>query len=193
MEETAEYRTLMIGDFHEGLYRQNAALAVLAWLEAKEFSFDALDALVQGVTGTDDDELDDEEEMVYRETMTSVGDFLAYCGADAGAVQEMLDTEDSDRAARIAKFINEHPAFLAKADVDLIESFIMGRDNTVEEAMVKKVVNGVVKWVKKRTKKKRMSSAQKAALKKARRKANTGTAKRARLKSMLKRKKLGLN
>ena len=193
MEETMEYRTLTIGDFVEGQYRQNAAIAVLAWLEAKEYSFDALDALVQAVSGTDSSEdLSDEEQTVYGETMTSAGDFLVYCGADPVQVQVMLDQEDSDRAARLAEFINEHPDFVKMADVDLIESFIVGKSNVIEEAMVKKIVNGVAKWVKKRIKKRRMSSAQKAALKKARKKANTGAAKRNRAKSLKKRKALGI-
>jgi hypothetical protein len=193
IEEATEYRTLMIGDFHEGLYRLNAALAVLGWLESKEYSFDALDALVQAVSGTDvSEDLSDEEQIVYAETMTSVGDCLVYFGADPVTVQEMFDEEDADRAARIAEFINESPEFVKMADTDLIESFVTGKNTTVEEAMVKKVVNGKIKWVKKKLKKKRMSSAQKAGLKKARRKANSGAAKRNRAKSMKKRKALGM-
>ncbi|MFH2130428.1 MAG: hypothetical protein ABIK68_08645, partial [bacterium] len=173
MSEKSEYRAINIGDFYEGQYRQNAALAVIAWLDAKEYSFDALDALVQGVSGTADEEAGPEQQRVYEETFNSVADFLIMCGADSEAVQELFETGDADRAQRMAKFIIENPAFVEKTDFDLMNTFIVGNssNDAIEEGLVKKVVDVKVKWVRKKLKKVRMSSAQKAGLKKARRKA----------------------
>ena len=189
-----EYRVINISDFYEGKIRENAAVAVLAFLEAKEYSFDALDAIVQGITATNDEDAGPEQQKVYEETFSSVADFLIMCGADPQAVEELFETGDADRAQRMANFIVENPAFVEKSDFDLLNTFIAGNNanGAVEEGLVKKVVDGKVKWVRKKLKKKRMSSAQKAGLKKAQRKANTGAAKRKRLKSMQKREKQGL-
>jgi len=187
-------RQINIQDFHEGLYRFNAATVVLAWLDDKDFSFDALDTLVQEATEMDCEEKLDEAQMtVYSETFESVGDFLVQCGADPEAVQDFFNEECDDRGIRLASHVLDSPKWVEQADTALVESFIAGEEGETIQEAVEKVIRGGKKIMKKvRKKKRRMSGAQRSALKKARRKSNTGAAKRNRMKSMKKRSSMGL-
>ncbi|MCP4752649.1 MAG: hypothetical protein GY866_17320 [Proteobacteria bacterium] len=185
-------RNINLTDFYEGQYRMLAASAALAWLDGKDYTFDALDAIVQDACDIDEtSEMTDEEQTFYAETFESVADFLVNCGADSDAVAAFLGEESDDRGLRLAGHVTESPSFLNKTDNDLIENFISGGE-MIEEKVVKKIVGGKVKWVKKKLKKKRLSSAQRAGLKKARRKGKSGATKRKRLKSLKKRKSLGM-
>lgn len=189
------YRPINIGDYYEGKLRENAAVAVLAWLYAGEYSFEALDALVQGASATADIDIGPDQEYIWNETWNSVADFLIMCGAEPEAVQELFDSGDADRAQRMANFVKENPAFIEKSDQYLAATFISGGDPSgiLEEGMTRKVVDGVVKWVRKKHKIKRMSSAMKRGLEKARKMAQSGMAKLKRMKSMKKRKSAGLD
>jgi|SaaInl8_200m_RNA_FD_contig_31_461673_length_1535_multi_7_in_0_out_0_2 hypothetical protein len=190
-------RRINLENFDEGLYRQNGAIAALAWLDQADNTYSALDAFVQEATDLDiDEDLTADEQIVYAETFDAATDFLMFCGdaKNTEAVLNFMEEECDHRGLKLASAINDSPSFCNKGDEALRDAFIKGEGDTllVEEA-VEKVVRDGKKVVKKiRLKKKKLSSAQRAGLKKARRKAHSGAAKRNRTKSLKKRKSLGI-
>lgn len=181
-------------DFFEGLYRQNAATAVMAWLDGKDYTFDALDSLVQEITCTDDDEkLDEESQTIYAETYDAIGDCLVHFGCDPQAVHAFLEEESDDRGLRLGSYLEDSPDFQERTDYDLIDTFITGEGGEIVQEAIERVIrDGQLVTKKKRKKKRRLSGAQRAGLAKARRKSNTGAAKRNRMKSMKRRSSRGL-
>ncbi len=169
--------------------RQDAAAAVIQWVDGGDSDFDELDALIYGLAGgEDDEELSDSEFEVYDDLLTFAGEYIAnVSGADATDIELMFD--DAESADRVFAALEE-----ALGGVDSDESLaeFAVRDSMITEAMKKVIRNGQLKMIKKPRRKRRLTGAQKAALKKARRKANTGAAKAARKKSMRKRKSRGL-
>ena len=182
--------------------RTQAMSAVLAWVEEGDYIYTALDEFICGVADLDGDfEISDEEEAVYNAVWQQVPDALQTLGADESDVNEMVNSEDNDAAARIGKALSADMDETTADDEEIIAGFALGEDAVFENAsddpegrhMIleatykrRKVVrDGKVQVIRKRISGKvRLSAAQKAALRKARRKANTGAAKLARRKSM---------
>lgn len=182
--------------------RTQAMSAVLAWVEDGDYTYTSLDEFVCGVADLDGDfEISDEEEAVYNAVWQQVPDALQTLGADESDVNEMVNSEDNDAAARIGKALSADMDETTADDEEIIAGFALGEDAVFENAsddpegrhMIleatykrRKVVrDGKVQVIRKRISGKvRLSAAQKAALRKARRKANTGAAKLARRKSM---------
>lgn len=182
--------------------RTQAMSAVLAWVAEGDFTYTALDEFICGVADLDGDfEISDEEEVVYNAIWQHVPDALQTLGADEADVNELVNSEDNDAAARIGKALSAAMDETTADDEEIIAGFALGEDAVFENAsddpegrhMIleatykrRKVVrDGKVQVIRKRISGKvRLSAAQKAALKKARRKAHTGAAKLARRKSM---------
>ncbi len=169
--------------------RQEAAAAVVQWIEGGDADFDELDSLLYGLAGgEDDEELSDSGIDAYDDLLTFAGEYIAnVSSADETDIELMYDDEEA--AERV---FNAVESALSGVDSDESISEFAVRESMMTEAVKKVIRNGEMKLIKKPKRKRRLSSAQKAALKKARRKANTGAAKAARKKSMRKRKSRGL-
>lgn len=190
--------------------RIQAMSAVLAWVEEGEFTYTALDEFMYGVADLDGDfEISKEEEEVYNAIWQQVPDALQTLGADESDVNDLVNGEDDDAAARVGKGLKESMDDITADDEEIIAGFALGEEAVFEnasddpdgrhmvlEATYKKrkvVRDGKVQVVRKRVSGNvRLSAAQKAGLRKARRKANTGAGKLARRKSMRMRARRGL-
>ncbi|ELB2861200.1 hypothetical protein QNE90_000803 [Vibrio alginolyticus] len=164
--------------------RQDAAAAVVQWVEGGDADYDELDALLFGmVEGGDSDEeveLDDIQNEQYEQLTKFASEFMAtFSGVDSADVALM--DEDDSAADRVYEALEN-----ALSDVnnsEAIADFAM-RESVMMEAKERVIRNGKPTYINKRKRKRRMSAAQKAALKKARRKAHTSAAKASRAKSM---------
>ncbi|MGI3093912.1 hypothetical protein ACRTEP_20990 [Vibrio diabolicus] len=172
--------------------RQDAAAAVVQWVEGGDADYEELDALLFGmVEGGDSDEeaeLDDIQNEQYEQLTKFASEFMAtFSGVDGADVALM--GEDDDAAERVYEALES-----ALSDVDSDEAIadFAVRESVMMESMKKVIRDGEVTYVKKRKRKRRMSAAQKAALKKARRKSNSSAARAARKKSMRARKSRGM-
>ncbi|MFI3273231.1 hypothetical protein [Vibrio sp.] len=174
-------------DLGEKQLRANAMAAVLAWLEDNDYSYEALDAIVAGLSDLDDDgEITEPEEDLFNDLLVMVADVLATLGGEEANIKSFIDDESEDAGEKLAAYLNKKLEANDKSDDELITEYAV-KAQLVLDATQKVVRNGKVKLIKKRTKKRRMSAKQKAALKKARRKANNSGARRERAKSMKKR------
>ncbi|MCR9488463.1 hypothetical protein NB524_00395 [Vibrio alginolyticus] len=164
--------------------RQDAAAAVVQWVEGGDADYDELDALLFGmVEGGDSDEeveLDDIQNEQYEQLTKFASEFMAtFSGVDGADVALM--GEDDDAAERVYEALEN-----ALSDVNNSEAIadFAVRESVMMEAKERVIRNGKPTYINKRKRKRRMSAAQKAALKKARRKAHTSAAKASRAKSM---------
>ncbi|EMD1213058.1 hypothetical protein H4F26_22625 [Vibrio alginolyticus] len=164
--------------------RQDAAAAVVQWVEGGDADYDELDALLFGmVEGGDSDEeieLDDIQNEQYEQLTKFASEFMAtFSGVDSADVALM--DEDDSAADRVYEALEN-----ALSDVNNSEAIadFAVRESVMMEAKERVIRNGKPTYINKRKRKRRMSAAQKAALKKARRKAHTSAAKASRAKSM---------
>ncbi|HHF3138061.1 TPA: hypothetical protein ACPJ18_004197 [Vibrio alginolyticus] len=164
--------------------RQDAAAAVVQWVEGGDADYDELDALLFGmVEGGDSDEeveLDDTQNEQYEQLTKFASEFMAtFSGVDSADVALM--DEDDSAADRVYEALEN-----ALSDVNNSEAIadFAVRESVMMEAKERVIRNGKPTYINKRKRKRRMSAAQKAALKKARRKAHTSAAKASRAKSM---------
>lgn len=164
--------------------RQDAAAAVVQWVEGGDADYDELDALLFGmVEGGDSDEeieLDDIQNEQYEQLTKFASEFMAtFSGVDSADVALM--DEDDSAADRVYEALEN-----ALSDVNNSEAIadFAVRESVMMEAKERVIRNGKPVYINKRKRKRRMSAAQKAALKKARRKAHTSAAKASRAKSM---------
>ncbi len=164
--------------------RQDAAAAVVQWVEGGDADYDELDALLFGmVEGGDSDEeieLDDIQNEQYEQLTKFASEFMAtFSGVDSADVALM--DEDDSAADRVYEAMEN-----ALSDVNNSEAIadFAVRESVMMEAKERVIRNGKPTYINKRKRKRRMSAAQKAALKKARRKAHTSAAKASRAKSM---------
>jgi len=182
-----------VSDFVGKQVRSQAMASLLAWVDSGDFSFDNLDAHVLGIADMDgDEEISEDEEEYYNELIAGVGDALLSMGVDAGLAGKFLDDEDDSAGEKVGAFISEKLNATESPDEDLIGDYTLADDEPIMESTIKVVRGGQVVKIKKKLRRKKITSLQRASLKKARMKANTGMAKRNRMKSMKIRKKRGM-
>ncbi|MBF0121716.1 MAG: hypothetical protein HQK79_23040, partial [Desulfobacterales bacterium] len=181
-----------IDDFANKSLKNDAMSIALSWINSKDYSFGALDVLVQGMADIDGSgNISTEEEDYYNQLFMTVGDALALLGADADGIASFLNDEKDEAGLKIGEFLSAKMDEIQDDDDTIISNFVVSTDQIFES--MKKVIRGGVKtWVKKKIRPKKISSAQRMALKQARLKAHTATAIRARKKSMKIRKKMGM-
>ncbi|MBD2782219.1 hypothetical protein ID852_03270 [Xenorhabdus sp. 42] len=170
-----------------------AAAAVIDWAQNGEGTFDAFDEFALGLADIppdSDDDFTDEQIDDYNLWLGLMADAAVAMGASQRDVTAMIDNADDDAADAVLSAIDVSPN---DEDDAIAEFAVTGDDDgAMMEASIKVVRNGVVKLIRKQPRPRRLSAAQKSALKKARMKAQTASAKTARKKSNLVRKKHGL-
>jgi len=184
--------TESMADFALKQLRSVVMAALLEWVIDSSSSFEELEALLVGVADIDDDgELTEEESAVLDDIQEIAAEALVFMGADASEVEAMFEDQTDDDVLNVLSSIESELDDSTLSDDDMINSFTFEQP-VFMDAMVRKVVNGVVKLVKKPLRKRKMSAQQKAALKKARKKAHSSAARAARKKSMRLRKSRGM-
>ena len=179
-------------DLGEKQIRANAMAAVLAWLEAADFNYAELEAIVAGLADIDEDgEITEPEEELFNDMLTMAADALTELGGNADNVKAFIDEESTEAGEKLAAFLIAKLESNEKSDDDLVVEYAV-KAKLILDATQKVVRNGKVQLIKKRLKPRKMSSKQKQALKKARRKANNSGARRKRAKSMKLRKSRNL-
>lgn len=176
-----------------------AMSAVLAWIEAGDFTYQAMEEYIAGITDLDgDEEFSEDETALFNDVLAACADAFLSFGADADNVSEFLNDESDAAGKKLGDFVSSAVDEESATDEDIIAGF-SGDGSVMEsgvlEASFKKmrvVRGGEVKIVKKRLGKVVLSAAQKAGLKKARRKAFSATAKLHRFKSIKVRKQHGM-
>ena len=179
-------------DMAEKMGKADAMAAALQWVEDGEYTYDALDNLVYGMT-IEDPEADEPEvdEEAYTEMLNGVAGALVELGASKDGVVSFLQDEDDEAGEIIGNKLSAVMDSVTDDDFTLISRYAAG--GMVLDAMEKVVRDGEVTWIQKKPRKKRiMTAAQKIALKAARMKAHTGASMRKRKKSMRIRKTSGL-
>ena len=179
-------------DMAEKMGKADAMAAALQWVEDGEYTYDALDNLVYGMT-IEDPEADEPEvdEEAYTEMLNGVAGALVELGASKDGVVSFLQDEDDEAGEIIGNKLSAIMDSVTDDDFTLISRYAAG--GMVLDAMEKVVRDGEVTWIQKKPRKKRiMTAAQKIALKAARMKAHTGASMRKRKKSMRIRKTSGL-
>lgn len=116
--------------------RTQAMSAVLAWVEDGDYTYTALDEFICGVADLDGDfEISDEEEAVYNAIWQQVPDALQTLGADESDVNELVNSEDNDAAARIGqKPWSADMDETTADDEEIIAGFALGEDAVFENA-----------------------------------------------------------
>lgn len=182
----------MIIEAAENSLRTEAMGAVLTWVEDGDWSYDALDALLEGLASdTDDDELTDDEQEQYEALWETAMEALESLGASESNIEQAVGGDD-DAAEKLGKFLAGKLDDVTKSDDDLVAEFGVG-GSLVMESGRRVIRNGETRRMPRRRKRKRrMTAAQRAALKKARRKAHNSGARRSRKRSMRRRKQMGL-
>lgn len=191
-ERTETEMDTLIAEAAENTLRSEAMGAVLTWLDEGDWSFDALDSLLEGLaSSTDEEELTDDETEHYEALWETTEEALKTLGAESGSISGLLE-EDDEAAQKLGKHLSAKMDDLTKSDDDLVSEFGVG-GQLVLESTQRVIRGGEMRRVpRRRRRKRRMTPAQRAALKKARRKANTSAAKRSRAKSMRRRKSMGM-
>jgi len=181
-------------DFAEKQLRAMAMSTALVWLDEKDFTFDAVNALVIGMVDADgDDEISDDEEEDYNNLLEGTGEALIRLGASRENVMAFMDDEDDAQGAKLGSYLVKKLDGISIDDNQLITRYATSvESDAILESTIKVVRDGKLTLKKKRIKKYKMSSAQRQALKKARRKSNSSAARRGRAKAMRIRKKRGI-
>lgn len=174
--------------------RSEAMGAVLTWVDDGDWSFDALDSLLEGLAADesdDEEEMDDDEAEHYEALLDAAADALEALGGDSANVDAALAGDD-DAARKLGQHLANRLDNVTKSDDDLVSEFSVGGEMVVESTR-RVVRNGETRRVpRRRRRKRRMTAAQRAALKKARRRANSSSARRSRKRSMRRRRQMGL-
>jgi hypothetical protein len=191
-ERSAAEMDTLIAEAAENTLRSEAMGAVLTWLDEGDWSFEALDSLIEGLASdTDEEELTDDENEHYEALWETAEDAMVSLGAEKSSISRLLE-EDDDAAEALGKHLTARLDDVAKSDDDLVSEFGVGGE-LVLEATQRVVRNGETRRVpKKRRRKRRQTPAQRASLKKARRKAHSSGARRSRSRSNRRRKQAGL-
>lgn len=181
-----------------------AVAAIHEWPETDnlaegETNADRLMALMIGIADADKNgEITDDEQAVLDIALEEAANYLLYLGIEEEDVSTLLNDWDSDTADRVMEFIASSMPDSDDEEMDAINNFVF-TDQDQEPVMdgvfkkVKAVVGGVVKMIKKRVSGTvRLSGAQKVAIKKMQRKSHSAGAQIKRMKSMMKRKKMGI-
>lgn len=179
-------------DMAEKMGKSDAMAVALQWIEDGEYTYDALDNLVYGMT-IDDPEADEPEpnEEAYVEMLNGVADAMIELGASKDGVISFLQDEDDEAGEIIGNRLSSVMDSASEDDYTLITRFAVG--GMVLDGMEKVVRDGEITWIRKKPKKKRiMSAEQKAALRKAQAKSHNGASKAKRKKAMRMRKSAGL-
>jgi len=174
-------------DFIAKQFRSQGMACVLTWVDGGDFSLDALDVLIQGISDLDGDgdvQEGGEEEAYYNDLYGAVAEAMASLGADTGKIGKFIDDEDADAGASIGTMLAGKMDAVQSDDDALISDYTLGRTDHVMESTVKVVRGGEVIQKKKRLHKVKMSSEQRAVLKKGRAKAWTAVARHHRAKSL---------
>ncbi len=197
------------------MVRRDAMAAALTWVDDGDYSFDALDNLVQGLLfdGLGDDEppesddpesdpvldndkseylsLTEDDIGAYNYKLGLVADSLAELGGCAKNIEEFVNDACDEAGDKLGTHILGRLDSSDMSDDDLIDGYAVG-GQLIMDATERKVIDGKLVWKKKPLRKKKLSAKQRAALKKARKKANSGAAKKAREKAMRLRKQRGV-
>ncbi|WP_156915981.1 hypothetical protein [Desulfatirhabdium butyrativorans] len=180
-------------DFVAKQIKSQAMSCLLTWIDAGDFSVDALDACVIGIADMDgNEEISPDEEAYYNDLWAGVADAMLSFGADSDTIDKFINDDDDASGEKLGSFISEKLNATETPDGDLISNYVLGADDAVMESTIRVVRGGQVVKIRRKFRHKRITSAQRMALKQARMKANTSMAKRARAKSMKIRKKRGL-
>jgi len=184
---TEAAKEMAVDDLAEQQIRSMAMGAALAWIDDGEYTFDAMDSLVEGLSDLDEsEELSDDEMVVYNDLMTGVGMALEELGADTAMIESAL-TGDDEAATELGYYLEEKMEEMELDDDELVSEFST-KAALITEGVKRVIRDGKVKYIRTNRRKRKMTAKQKAALKKARMKANTSAAKLARKKSMKLRK-----
>ena len=184
---TEAAKEMAVDDLAEQQIRSMAMGAALAWIDDGEYTFDAMDSLVEGLSDLDEsEELSDDEMVVYNDLMTAVGMALEELGADPAMIESAL-TGDDEAATELGYYLEEKMEEMELDDDELVSEFST-KAALITEGVKRVIRDGKVKYIRTNRRKRKMTAKQKAALKKARMKANTSAAKLARKKSMKLRK-----
>ena len=189
--------------FAEQLARHEAMNLILSWAENKAYAKNgALGSMVLEMVGVDDEEeideeedeedWDEEDEELYESYMRHVSEALQYLGAPVRMVQAAFSEEDDNAEFRLGSLIKEKLNLTALNDEMIVENYRNEKPSMIAERMVKVVRNGQKVSINRPVRRKRLSPAQRMALKKARMKAHTGAANKHRVRSMKRRKSMGL-
>lgn len=169
--------------------RGSAMTIALAFVEEGDFTFEAIDSLIQGYADLDGDgDVSEDEQMVYEELVSDVCDALVKMGGSKEEIAGFFESEDDSKGAALGEKLKDAMNDEVMDDATIIAQFSVSDDVLVDPitdaSKERKIVNGKAKWVKKKLKRRKpLSSARRQALKKARRKAHTGAAKMKRKKS----------
>lgn len=183
-------------DMAEKQMRSDAMSAALSFIEGRDFTQDALTALVSGLADVDKDgKISEEEREAYEELMHMTAEALVSLGAAEGAVREFLEAETPDEAdesgQKLGSQLQEKLDATEADDDQLITEYAL-RQTAVMDATKRVVKDGKVVLKRVPTRKRRLSAAQRAALKKAQQKSHGAAARRARAKAMKIRKSRGM-
>ena len=122
-----------IGDFADKQLRSAAMSVALSWVSGGDFSFDALDILVQGVADLDEDgEVGDVEEDYYNDLLAGVAEALIALGGDSDNVLGFFDSEDAEAGAKLGVFLSDALDGVSVDDDTIITNFAMGGDIILE-------------------------------------------------------------
>ena len=191
--EAAAPQLIAEAAFGDSQDRAQAMGIALSWIESGEYTADFLDGLIMGIIDiNEDDDVGEEEEEAYNMLYAAVGEAFLALGGNSDNVASLINDGDDEAAAKLGSYLTDKLGASDMSDDDIVAKYALSPD-MVMESTVKRMRDGAVTWVKKKPKKKhQISSGLRAALKKARLKAQTGAAKRKRMKSVKKGRKLGL-
>lgn len=184
----------------------DVAASISSWIETQpdeldegETFADRFDGLMIGICDQDKDgEISDDEMDVIELAYNAAAEYFAQKGVADEDIDALINNGDADAAERIIEFLINVAPDGEGAELDEINNFGFDAesdeaayDATYKRRMV--IRNGKKTIIRKRVSGKvRLSSKQKAAIRKAQKKAHSGAARRARLKSMKKRRSAGL-
>jgi hypothetical protein len=167
-----------------------ANAVVNEWVEISDLDdgetlADRLNAMLIGIADADmNGEVDDDEQEVIAMAMEAAGNYMDSLGVDSEDIGLLINDKDNEAAMRVQDLLSS-----SMPDDGTYDSVAF--DATYKKRAV--VRDGKKTWVKKRVSGKvRLSPKQKLSLKKAQRKAHSASARMGRMKSMKKRKSMGL-
>ena len=202
---------VMADHAHRGI-RMAAMSSLLAWIESGDHTADNLEAIARYMADMGDETPDDEdyeeiEDSYFSMVMNDMAMAMSAIGGDVENINEFMSDGDAEAGIIMGSFLSSRMEQVKMDNSDMAAAFAVadhghsdgvGFDSCpkadsdmVLESFKKVIQNGKVKLIKVKPKRKKiLSPAQKAGLKKARMKANTGAAKKKRMRSLQKRRKL---
>ncbi|UOO89173.1 hypothetical protein LVJ82_17280 [Vitreoscilla massiliensis] len=186
--------------------RLSVASAIAAWAETDDLDdgetlSDRLYYLMWGIIDIDKNgEIDAEEADLMEKAYQIAADYLVDKGAEESDIVAFLNDDDDDAAENIQELLRGSLPDGEEAETDDLEAFAFGEgdgsEDTAMDAVYKRKIavrNGKKVIVRKRIAGKvRLSAAQKKGIMKMLRKSHNGKARLKRMKSLRKRKSMGL-